>query len=259
MRVLFIGDVVGRPGRRALQEALPGIKSELALDFIIANGENAAGGNGLTRPVADELYAAGVDVITMGNHVWDKKEIFDFIDREEKLLRPANYPDPCPGRGYAIFEVGGVRVGVVNLSGRVFLGGGLLCPFRVIDGILEEIRPITPLIIVDFHAEATSEKIALSWYLDGRVSALIGTHTHVQTADEKILPGGTAYITDAGMTGPWVSVLGVKPATVIEKFLLQRPVKFEVASGPYQFNAVLLDLDEETGRCREIRRINYYE
>nr|WP_152947316.1 TIGR00282 family metallophosphoesterase [Desulfofundulus thermobenzoicus] len=255
----MIGDVVGRPGRRAVKENMPGLIRELAVDFVVANGENAAGGNGITREVARELWASGIDVLTMGNHVWDNKEIYTFIDQERRILRPANYPGGVPGRGMGVYESRNqLKVAVINLSGRVFLSE-LDCPFRRADELLSELNGITPLILVDFHGEATSEKMAMGWYLDGRVSAVCGTHTHVQTADERILPGGTAYITDVGMTGPRDSVIGVKKEMVLDKFLTHLPRRFEVAPGPYQFNAVLIDVSEETGQAREVRRIQNYE
>lgn len=259
MRILFIGDIVGKPGRNAVKETLPGIKRELNIDFIIANGENAAGGNGITREIATELLTYGVNVLTMGNHVWDKKEIYTFIEKEHRILRPANYPPGTPGTGARVFKTGdSVKIGIINLSGRVFLSN-LDCPFRSADLLLEKIRQETPVILVDFHAEATSEKIALGNYLDGRVSAVVGTHTHVQTADETILPQGTGYLTDVGMTGPGNGIIGVKKELVIEKFLTQQPVRFETAAGPYQFNAVVVEVDELTGTCRDIRRIMNFE
>lgn len=259
MRILIIGDIVGRPGRLAVKETLAGIKQELRIDFIIANAENAAGGNGITKEIAQELLNYGVNVLTMGNHVWDKKEIYAFIEKEHRILRPANYPPGTPGTGARVFStLDNVKVGVMNLSGRVFLSN-LDCPFRMADRLVEDIRRETPVVLVDFHAEATSEKIALGKYLDGRVSAVVGTHTHVQTADETILPGGTAYLTDLGMTGPRDGVIGVKQELVIEKFLTQQPVRFEVADGPYQFNAVVVDVDELTGSCRDIRRVINFE
>lgn len=258
MRILMIGDVVGKPGRKALTENLKSLKTELKIDFVIANGENAAGGNGITKPTAQELFASGVDVLTMGNHVWDKREVFEFIEQETRIVRPANYPPGTPGRGAFVFEVNGRKVGVVNISGRVFLSE-LDDPFRKVRGLVEEIRKQTPIVIVDFHAEATSEKIAMGWYLDGKVSAVCGTHTHVQTADERILPQGTAYITDLGMTGPRDSVLGVEVDIILEKFLSQLPVRFEVASGPYQLNGVVIDIDEDTGEATDISRVVNFE
>lgn len=255
MRVLFLGDIVGRPGRRAVKELLPSLYEKYDPHLVIANGENAAGGNGITRKTADEIFLSGVDILTMGNHVWDQKEVYDFIDRGDRIVRPANYPPDTPGRGYMItYSRDNNKVGIINLSGRVYLPA-LDCPFRMLDEILPIINKQTKITIVDFHAEATSEKMALAWYADGRVSAVIGTHTHIQTADERILPGGTGYITDAGMTGPQNSILGVKVEPVIQKFLTQRPVRFEVASGSVQLNAVYLEIDHEKGITTTIKRI----
>lgn len=255
MRVLMIGDVVGRAGRRALRERLSSLIKENKIDFTICNVENAAGGSGVTREVAKEILGYGADVLTTGNHVWDKKEIYQFIDAEDRLLRPANYPPGAPGLGYGVFTARtGEKVGVINLAGRVFLPQ-LDCPFRKVDEILPALQERTRIICVDFHAEATSEKAALGWYLDGRVTAVLGTHTHVQTADERILPGGTAYITDVGMTGPRDSVIGVKKEIVIEKYISQLPRRFEVASGAYQFNAVIVEIDEKAGRSVRIIRL----
>lgn len=259
MRLLVIGDVVGRSGRRAVREWLPGLKAEHGIDLVIANGENVAGGNGVTRETAQELFSYGVDILTMGNHVWDKREVLGFIDREQRIVRPANYPPGTPGLPYGIYPTGrGPKVAVGNLSGRVFMPA-LDCPFRRADEIVAEMRHITPLVVIDFHAEATAEKVALGWHLDGRVTAVLGTHTHVQTADERILPGGTAYITDLGMTGPRDSVIGVKRDIVIEKFVRQLPQKFEVAAGPRQFNAVVVTAEEESGKAVGITRINLWE
>ncbi len=259
VRLLMIGDVVGRPGRRACRVELGPLVREYGVELVIANGENAAGGNGLTREVAQELFACGIDVLTMGNHVWDKREILQFIDEERRIVRPANYPPGTPGVGYACYRTRtDQKVGVVNLSGRVYLAD-LECPFRTADAIITELGRHTKLIIVDFHAEATSEKMALGWYLAGRVSAVLGTHTHVQTADERVLPGGTAYISDVGMTGPRDSVIGVKTENVIRKFLTQMPTSFQVAAGPYQLNAVLLTLDPVSGQALDIERLQRIE
>ncbi len=256
MKIIFLGDIVGRPGRRAVKELLPVFKEDYSPDYIIANGENTAGGNGITRKTADELFSFGIDMLTMGNHVWDQKEIYDFIDQEERIVRPANYPSGAPGRGYVIKSVGNnTKIGIVNLSGRIFMQP-LECPFKILDEIIPEIKKETNIIIVDFHAEATSEKIALAWYVDGRVSAVLGTHTHVQTADERIFPKGTGYITDVGMTGPRDSVIGVKVEPVLSKFISLRPVRFEVAKGPIQLNAVFLEIDSENGITEVIKRLN---
>jgi len=251
--------VVGRPGRRAVKANVGGLKREFDLDLVIANGENAAGGNGITREVGQELFNSGVDVITMGNHVWSKKDSYDYINKEVRIVRPANYPPGAPGTGVNNFETRRkVKVAVINLSGRVFLPP-LDCPFRKVDEILSRVKEEARTVVVDFHAEATSEKIAMGWYLAGRVSAVFGTHTHVQTADEQILPGGTAYITDLGMTGPRDSVIGVKKDLVIDKFISQLPVRFEVATGLFQFNGAVIDIDEETGEAKNIRRIQNFE
>lgn len=255
MRVLFIGDVVGRIGRQCVRDLLERVKENYCIDFTIANGENAAGGTGITRKVANELYSYGVDLLTMGNHVWDNKDIFNFIDQEERMVRPANYPLGTPGVGSRIIKVKNKSIGIINLLGRVFLPP-MECPFRAAERAINEFRNITPNIIVDFHAEATSEKIALAWFLKGRVSAVLGTHTHVQTADERILEGHTAVISDVGMTGPYDSVIGVESDLVIDKFLTQLPVRFEVARGENaQFNAVVIEIDTESGKAIEISRI----
>jgi len=259
LRLLMIGDIVGRSGRRAIKDNLSELKREFDLDLIVANGENAAGGSGITKDVAQELFSAGVDVLTMGNHVWNIREAYEYINSEPRIIRPANYPPGTPGNGSNVFETRRkVKVAVINLAGRVFLQS-LDCPFRKVDEILPRVKKAAQVVVVDFHAEATSEKIAMGWYLAGRVSAVVGTHTHVQTADERILPGGTAYITDLGMTGPFDSVLGVKKEIVIEKFKSQLPQRFVVASGPYQFNAVMIDIDEYTGEAYAIQRIQNYE
>jgi len=254
LRILMIGDIVGRSGRKAVMETLTTIRQELKLDIIVANGENAAGGNGITSEIAKDLFGFGVDIITSGNHIWDKKEIISYIDREPRLLRPANYPSGTPGKGVGVYNINGFTVGVINLSGRVYMPD-LDCPFKMADVLINNMCQQTNIILVDFHAEATSEKVALSRYLDGRISAFVGTHTHIQTADEKILSGGTAYITDLGMTGPYNSVIGVKVDLVLHKFTTQMPVRFEVADGPYQFNAVVIEVDEETGKAESIDRV----
>ncbi|MGO0122753.1 TIGR00282 family metallophosphoesterase [Desulfothermobacter acidiphilus] len=258
LRILLIGDIVGRPGRRAVKEKLPLLRQRYQPDLVVANGENAAGGNGLTPAVAQELFAAGIDVLTGGNHIWDKREIFSLLDEETRIVRPANYPPGAPGMGYGIFPAGEHKVAVANLCGRVFMAD-LDCPFRLMEALLEEIRARTPLVVVDFHAEATSEKMAFGWYLAGKVTAVIGTHTHVQTADERILPGGTAYITDVGMTGPRDGVIGMKREVIIEKFLSQLPRRFEVAPGPYQLNACLVTADAPSGQALSIERVQLYE
>ncbi len=238
-----------------VRDCLPDVRRRYKPDLIIANGENAAGGVGLTRDTGDEIFSMGIDVITMGNHVWDKREIVEYIAAEPRLIRPANYPGNPPGKPSVIVNVDDAPVGVVNASGRVFNSILLECPFRRLSEEIDSLKKETSVIIVDFHAEATSEKVAMGWYLDRRVTAVIGTHTHVQTADEMILPGGTAFITDSGMTGPYHSVIGIRTDIVLERFLTQIPQKFEVAKGPRQFSAVLIDADEKTGKAREIKRI----
>lgn len=255
MKILFIGDIVGRPGRRIIKTILPELINSEKVDLVIANGENSAGGFGINAEVCRELLAAGIDVITMGNHTWDNREIYQVIERERRLVRPANYPGGTPGEGYYLAETSrGVLVGVVNILGEVFLDP-LGSPFQTADGVIADIQKKTKIIIIDIHAEATSEKAALGWYLDGRVAAVLGTHTHIATADERILPKGTAYITDVGMTGPLNSVLGIDPDLVVKKFLTRMPVRFEVAGGPVQLNGVVFEVNEETGLASEIRRI----
>lgn len=255
MKILFIGDIVGSPGRQAIKELLPGLQKEFCLDFVIANAENAAGGSGITASVAQELFAAGVDVLTSGDHIWKKREILELINQEERILRPVNFPAGAPGRGFGVFKTkSGFRVGVINTQGRVFMEA-LECPFRTTRQAQEELSQVTQIIIVDMHAEATSEKVALGWYLDGKVSGVLGTHTHIQTADERILPNGTAYITDAGMTGPYDSVIGRRIEDVLARFLTAVPVRFEVAKENIQLQGVVLDIDEGTGKARSIVRI----
>lgn len=259
MNILVIGDIVGRPGRKAVSSFLSRIKKEYDIMFTIANAENAAGGRGLSRKVLDELLNSGIDVLTMGNHVWDNKEIFNFIDDQSRLIRPANYPGYCPGEGCRVFIAGfNMRIAVINASGRVFLSP-LDCPFQVVDDIVSKITDKTDAIIIDFHAEATSEKLAFAHYFDGRVTAVLGTHTHIQTADERILPKGTAYITDLGMTGPLDSILGMDKEQVIKKLLTQRPVRLEVARGPVQLQGVVLKLDENGKQITKIIRVSYSE
>ncbi len=260
MRILFVGDVVGKPGRRILAEHLPALRREHALDYVVVNGENAAGGVGLTPAVARELQELGADAITLGNHTWDKRELAPAMDAFPALLRPLNYPPGAPGRGAGVVRRGqAAPLGVVNALGRVFATAQLDCPFRGVEQALEELAGRARAVLVDFHAEATSEKVAMGWFLDGRVSAVIGTHTHVQTADAMVLPGGTAYLTDAGMTGPWVSDLGMERGRIIERFLTQMPVRFEVAPGPCQFNGAVIDVDDETGRARSIAALAWRE
>ena len=257
MRILFIGDIVGKPGREAISAFLPDLNREYSFDLVIANAENASGGRGLTKEVAEELYDKGIDFLTMGNHVCDQKDILKFIDNENRLIRPANYPKGAPGKGFGYVKKNGIKTGIINLSGRIFLPP-LENPFSAVIQIINSIAVETPVIIVDFHAEATSEKVALGWFLNGKVSAVLGTHTHIQTADARILDQGTAYITDVGMTGPRDSVLGVKKEIIINSFISQMPVKFEVAAGPLQLNAVILEIDEKTGKTSQIIPVQRY-
>lgn len=255
MKLLFIGDIVGRPGRFALSTLLDKLVDRHSIDMVIANGENAAAGFGLTPDIARELFGYGVDVLTSGNHIWDKREIYGLLERNEPILRPGNYPAGLPGRGCGVFTTpGGSKVGILNLEGRVFMNN-LECPFRTADALIEELKQETAVIFVDFHAEATSEKVALGHYLDGKVSAVVGTHTHVQTADETILPGGTAYLTDAGMTGSHDAVIGIRKELAIERFLTQLPVRFEVAKKDPILCGVVLTVDEKSGRARAIERV----
>ena len=255
MKVLFIGDIFGEPGRRALARAVPRLVAQRQVDVVIGNGENAAGGFGITPELAEELFDLGLAVITTGNHAWDKKEILDYFPREPRLLRPANYPSGVPGNGSVVVEsAGGEQLGVLQLMGRAYMPT-LDCPFQVAKKELVALKKRTVAVIVDMHAEATSEKMAMGHYLDGEVVAVVGTHTHVQTADDQILPKGTAYVTDIGMTGPLHSVIGVKKELAIEKFLTGMPRRFEVASGPSIFCAVLLELDARLGKALSIERI----
>jgi metallophosphoesterase (TIGR00282 family) len=248
--ILFIGDVVGRPGRGAVGELIGRVKRQQPVDLVIANGENAAGGVGITRKVADELFRSGVDLITSGNHVWDKREALDLLTEERRIIRPANYPPGIPGKGFCTAEVGMPprRVLMLNVCGRTFMPD-LDCPFRTLDQLLAAQARPGDVILVDVHAEATSEKAAIAHYLDGRVAAILGTHTHVQTADERLLPRGTAFISDVGMVGPRDSILGVEVEPVLHKFLTALPVRFEVASGPVIANAVYLSIDPTTGQA----------
>jgi len=255
VRALFVGDIIGRPGRRAVDVFLPSLVEKYSPSIIIGNGENAAGGIGLTAEVSRELFSR-FDVITSGNHIWDKKDGIDLLEREPRLLRPANYPDVNPGKGVYVHEIeGGIKIGVLNLQGRVFMEP-LECPFHVADEHIKNLHKQTNMIIVDFHAEATSEKQALGWYLDGKVSAVIGTHTHVPTADERILPGGTAYITDAGMAGGYNSVIGIRKDQAIKRFLTSRHHRFEPAKGQLIFSAVYVEIDTSSGKALRIQREN---
>jgi metallophosphoesterase (TIGR00282 family) len=255
LRILFIGDVVGRVGRNTLRELLPGVRERHGADIVIANAENAAGGIGLTEKTGRELLRAGADVLTSGNHIWDKRDGATLLESWGELLRPANYPPGAPGRGAAVFGArDGTGVGVINLQGRVFMQE-IDCPFREAERLVDELRAETKVILVDLHAEATSEKLALGWHLAGRVSAVVGTHTHVQTADEAILEGHTAYITDVGMTGPSDSVIGIRKDLSIARFVTQLPQRFEVARGAGVLSAVVIDVDPATGAATGIERI----
>ncbi len=257
LRILFIGDIFGQPGRRMVQEALPVLREQYHPDLVLANAENAAAGFGITPPLVEELLDLGIDVLTSGNHIWDKKEILPYLAdlHDGRLLRPANYPTGAPGRGLVVGRIsGGIGYAVINLQGRVFMPT-IDCPFRAADALLSQIPAEIKLRIVDLHAEVTSEKMAMGWYLDGRVTAVLGTHTHVPTADETILPQATAYITDTGMTGPYDSVIGMDKRAVIQKFLDQLPTRFEVAKGDVRLCGVLIEAEPETGHARSIQRI----
>jgi len=249
--ILAVGDIIGSPGRQATQEFLPGLREQYGLDLVIANGENAAGGLGLTSTTAKEMLDAGVDVLTTGNHIWAQKEIIPYLDGEMPILRPLNYPPSVPGRGYIINS----QVVVVNLIGRTFIGN-FDCPFRAMDQLLAEVSHRPPVIIVDFHAEATSEKVAMGRYLDGRVSAVLGTHTHVGTIDAQLLPQGTAYVTDIGMTGPVDSVIGDDTEAVLQRFLTIIPHRLSVGKGKTIFNAILVSVDDNSGKALSIDRIS---
>jgi 2',3'-cyclic-nucleotide 2'-phosphodiesterase len=255
MKVLCIGDIMGEPGRRAVARAVPRLVAQRQVDVVIGNGENVAGGFGITPELAEELFDTGLSVITTGNHAWDKKEVLDYFPRQPRLLRPANYPPGVPGNGSVVVEsAGGERLAVLQLMGRAYMPT-IDCPFQVAKREVSRLKRETLAVIVDMHAEATSEKMAMGHYLDGEVTAVVGTHTHVQTADDQILPKGTAYVTDIGMTGPLHSVIGVKKELAIEKFLTGMPRRFEVASGPSVFCAVLLELDARFGKAIALERI----
>src|SRR5919198_3312259 len=257
VRLLFIGDIVGRPGRELVRRGTAALVERHRIDLVIANAENAAAGFGITREIGDQLLDWGVEVMTSGNHIWDKKEALDYIGAEPRLIRPANYPAGVPGRGsYVARTADGTSVGVLNLMGRVFMVS-IDDPFAVALQEIERLRDQTRIIFVDFHAEATSEKIAMGWHLDGRGTAMIGTHTHVQTADERILPKGTAYLTDVGMTGPHDSIIGVDIDAALGRFLTALPARFETATGNPRLNAVIVDADERTGRAVAIERLSY--
>ena len=255
MKVLFIGDIMGEPGRRAAARAVPRLVSQRKIDVVVGNGENVAGGFGITPDLADELFRMGLSAITTGNHAWDKKEILDYFPRERRLLRPANYPEGVPGQGSVVIETaGGEELGILQLMGRVYMPT-LDCPFQTAKREIAKLKKRVAAVLVDMHAEATSEKMAMGHYLDGEATAVVGTHTHVQTADEQILPRGTAYLTDIGMTGPLHGVIGVKQELAIEKFITGMPRRFEVASGPTVFCAALIELDARIGKALTIERI----
>lgn len=255
MRILFVGDVVGSPGREALEKFLPKLKEKYRPTITIVNGENAASGKGITEKIYRQFLEMGVQAVTMGNHVWRNKDIFEFIDDAKYLVRPANLPENNPGQGMIFIKVNAYEVAIINLQARTFMDS-IDNPFEIADRLIAEARKRTPIIFVDFHGEATSEKMAFAWYLDGRVSAVVGTHTHVQTADNRVLPKGTAYITDVGMTGVYDGIIGVDPAPVIHKFLTNLPARFEVPkSGRTQLNGVIIDVDEKTGLSKNIERL----
>jgi metallophosphoesterase (TIGR00282 family) len=258
MRILILGDVVGRPARRAVRDLVPSLIQQEQVSLVVANAENAAGGMGVDINSAKELQSAGVNVLTSGNHIWKKKEIYAYLDQDETLLRPANFPAGAPGKGWCVWRHNGLRALVVNVQGRVFMPNHVEDPFRCVDEILRHQRESSPVVIVDMHAEATSEKSAMGWYLDGRVSVVFGTHTHVQTADERLLPGGTAYITDVGMCGPVDSVIGLERETVIRGFISQLPRQFEVAKGNVVLQGIIVEVDDATGKARAIRRLRMH-
>lgn len=258
MRILFIGDIVGKPGRSMVEKHLPRLQQEFSVDFTIANGENCAGGSGMNRASFEQLHSMGVDAFTMGNHTWGNKDLLKFIDSEKRIVRPGNLSaKPLPGTYYQYYQVNGAQLLLVNMIGRTYMPPAE-CPFAAMDALLEQEQGRTPFIFLDFHAEATSDKVAMGWYMDGRVSAVVGTHTHVQTNDARILPRGTGYLTDAGMTGPRDSVLGVEKEVIIDKFLYSMPRHFDPAAGDLQFNGALFDLDD-SGRCCGVQLVNFWE
>ena len=255
MKLLLIGDIIGRPGRVIIEREVMRLREERAIDLVVANCENAAGGAGITAPIADDLFRAGVDVLTSGNHVWRKREAFELLKLDHRVIRPANYPDGAPGSGSTIVEtLSGQKVGVLNVMGRVFMEP-LDCPFRTAERELQRLQLVTPVIIVDMHAEATSEKVAMGWFLDGKVSCVFGTHTHIPTADERILPQGTGFITDVGMTGPYDSVIGRRVDQILERFLTSLPHKSDVAEDNVQLRGLLVEVHPATGKAVAIERI----
>jgi metallophosphoesterase (TIGR00282 family) len=258
MRILILGDVVGRPARRAVRDLVPAIIQREYIDLAIANAENAAGGMGVDVKSAQELFSSGIHVLTSGNHIWKKKEIFSYLDEHSYLLRPANYPEGAPGRGWCEWQKNDLKALVINVQGRVFMPNHVDDPFRAVDRILQQHGQHSRVVLVDMHAEATSEKNAMGWYLNGRASAVFGTHTHIQTADERILPNGTAYITDLGMCGPFDSIIGIEKEVVINGFLTQLPRKFEVAQENVVLQGVIVDVDPGSGKAREIRRLRLH-
>lgn len=256
MNILCIGDIVGRPGRSAVEKLLPTLKREFDLGCVIANAENSAGGFGLTERIADELFSLGCDCLTLGDHVWDKMDIVDYLANTDRVVRPANFPAGTPGLGSTVIKTKtGVKIGVINLLGRVFMRYNVDCPFKALKDLAAKLHKEAPIIITDFHAEATSEKVAMGFFIDGHVSALVGTHTHIQTADEKVLPHGTAYITDLGMTGPYDSVIGQNKECIIDRFVKSMPNKFEVATDDVWLHGAVIDVEEKTGKARNIVRI----
>ena len=256
MNILCIGDIVGKPGRNAIAGLLRDLREEFRIDFVVANAENAAGGSGLTSRIAKQLFKDGCDVLTLGDHAWDQKELEEYLKQTDAVLRPANFPEGAPGMGWCVKETPlGFKIGVINLLGRVFMRYHIECPFRTLKSIVEQIRRQTPVIVVDMHAEATSEKVAIGHFVNGEVSAVVGTHTHIQTADEQILSGATAYITDLGMTGPYDSVIGQRKEDIVKRFLTSLPIRFEVAKEDIKLNGVVIDVDERTGRARRITRL----
>ena len=255
MNIMMLGDVYSTPGRTVLSEHLAELINEYEVDFTIVNGENASGGNGLTKKNADSLLSLPIDVLTMGNHVWNQREIADYIDDVPQIVRPANYPEPCPGKGFRIFEKNGARIGVMNISGLVYMPAMGQCPFAVAEKIVNEYQNQFDILAVDFHGEATSEKLAMGYMLDGKASIVVGTHTHVQTSDYRILPGGTAYITDLGMTGPTDSVIGIVPESSISMFLGNPPKRYEQAKGKCKLEGAVFTINAETGKCRSVEAI----
>ncbi len=254
MNFLIVGDVCGRPGRETFRRYVSQLRKQYNIDVVVVNGENIAGGRGISRKTLDELYCGGADIVTSGNHIWDQREISSFIDDEPFLIRPANYPEGAPGKGYCIYPFKAKNIGVINVSGRTFMPP-MDCPFQKVDKILKDIKEKCDIILLDMHAEATSEKIAMGFYLDGKITCVVGTHTHVQTADNRLLPKGTAYITDLGMVGPYNSSLGVNVNNAIEKFITCRPVRFEIAGGANVFSAVVLNVDDNTNKAVSLKRI----